>query len=348
MHIISCNAPTFAATREEKDNFFDRLQAALSCIPSEECYVMLGDFNARVGSRSVNHDDWWYERGPHGYGVLNEAGEELLSFLSTNEATVCNTWFNKKDIHKQTWQHPKSRKWHCIDYVIMRKRSRRKCLDVSVMRGADCNTDHRMLRTKVVVGRKKQFRRRAVPEVAVWRLDVTKLKARCVDESGRETSMGSFVRVVEQELQTKWDETSTVQEKWDKLKSALCDGTKTELGYEDRKQPDWFRESEKDLKSLFSERNRLYVLWVSTSKDVYKVKYKVAQRTARRAMAVAKDKWFQRKAFEAERGRHGGKLVWKCIRDIQRGRRGLVPTRSATVRDEDGASCCTTEAQNER
>ena len=65
-------------------------------------------------------------------------------------------------------------------------------------------------------------------------------------------------------------------------------------------------------------------------------------------MRVAKDKWFQRKASEAERGRHGGKLLWKCIRDIQRGRRGLVPTRSATIRDEDGASCCTTEAQNER
>ena len=101
---------------------------------------------------------------------LNEAGKELLSFLSTNQASVCNTWF---DIHKQTWQHLKSCRWHCIDYVIMRKRNRRKCLDVSVMRGADCNTDHRMLRAKIVVGGKKLFRRRVV---AVRRLDVAKLK----------------------------------------------------------------------------------------------------------------------------------------------------------------------------
>ena len=41
-----------------------------------------------------------YERGPHGYGELNEAGRELLSFLSINEATVCNTWFSKSDIYK--------------------------------------------------------------------------------------------------------------------------------------------------------------------------------------------------------------------------------------------------------
>ena len=66
-------------------------------------------------------DEWWYERGLHGYGDLNDAGKELLSFLAINGATVCNTWFTKKSIYKQTWQHPKSKQWHCIDYAIMRK-----------------------------------------------------------------------------------------------------------------------------------------------------------------------------------------------------------------------------------
>ena len=26
---------------------------------------MLGGFNARVGSRVSDDDEWWYERGPH-------------------------------------------------------------------------------------------------------------------------------------------------------------------------------------------------------------------------------------------------------------------------------------------
>ena len=78
--MLSCNAPTFAATKEEKYGFFDSLQAALSSIPPDECFVMLGDFNARVRSRCVDDSDWWYERGPHGYGELNEVGRELLSF----------------------------------------------------------------------------------------------------------------------------------------------------------------------------------------------------------------------------------------------------------------------------
>ena len=29
--------------------------------------------------------------GPHGYGELNEAGQELLSFLSVNGAMICYT-----------------------------------------------------------------------------------------------------------------------------------------------------------------------------------------------------------------------------------------------------------------
>ena len=52
--------------------------------------ILCWEINARVGSRSVD-DQWWYERGSFGYGDSNEASEELLSFLTTNEATVSNT-----------------------------------------------------------------------------------------------------------------------------------------------------------------------------------------------------------------------------------------------------------------
>ena len=79
--------------------------------------MILGDFNARVGSRMCNsssnpreeEDQWESVRGPHGVREVNEAGEELLNFLLLNEATICNTCFQKKSIHKYTWQHPRSK-----------------------------------------------------------------------------------------------------------------------------------------------------------------------------------------------------------------------------------------------
>ena len=77
---------------------------------SEEKYMLLDDFNACVGSRESD-EQWVGMRGPHGFGAAKDAGKELLSFLDQ-----CNTWFEKKDIHKQLWQHPRSRQWSSIDY----------------------------------------------------------------------------------------------------------------------------------------------------------------------------------------------------------------------------------------
>ena len=51
LHVLSCYAPTYAASREEKNELVDTLQHALLEIPSDECFVVLGDFNARVGSK---------------------------------------------------------------------------------------------------------------------------------------------------------------------------------------------------------------------------------------------------------------------------------------------------------
>lgn len=93
LHVLSCYAPTRAASRETKDKFFQDLENALASIPSEEPYIVLGDFNARVGSRNGAHDLWHGVRGPEGYGECNDAGKELLAFLAAQEATVCNTWF---------------------------------------------------------------------------------------------------------------------------------------------------------------------------------------------------------------------------------------------------------------
>ena len=127
LHVLSCYR---AASRAENED----LQQALDAIPSNESYVLLGDFNACVGSRHGQDDLWSLVRGPHGFGACNDAGGELLSFLSTNEAMICNTWFEKRNIHKHTWQHPKSKQWHCIDFAIMRRRDRQRCLDATVMR----------------------------------------------------------------------------------------------------------------------------------------------------------------------------------------------------------------------
>ena len=61
---------------------------------------------------------------------------------------VCNTWFQKNSIHKYTWRHPRLKAWHCIDFTIVRQCDRRRCLDAEVKRGAECHTDHHLLKNQ--------------------------------------------------------------------------------------------------------------------------------------------------------------------------------------------------------
>ena len=64
---------------------------------------------------------------------------------------ICNTLFTKRNIQKQTWQHPKSNQWHCIDFAMMDlQKDRQRCLNnTTVMRSAECKTDHQLLRVCV-------------------------------------------------------------------------------------------------------------------------------------------------------------------------------------------------------
>ena len=85
LHVISCYAPTFAASRAEKDNFFDDLQQALNKMPSCEPFVILGDFNARVGSREDGdgdeEDQWERVLGPHGWEKSTRLAENYCPSL---------------------------------------------------------------------------------------------------------------------------------------------------------------------------------------------------------------------------------------------------------------------------
>ena len=51
-----------------------------------------------------------------------------------------------------------SKQWHCIDFVLMRQSQRSYHNDMSMLRSADCWTDHKLLyvHMKIGVARKKE------------------------------------------------------------------------------------------------------------------------------------------------------------------------------------------------
>ena len=112
--------------------------------------------------------------------------------------------------------------------MIMKKAHRRKCLDVAVVRGAECNTDHMMVRVRLQLG-KKVFRSGCAKSEG-RKFDVSKLKGRCRDERGRETTKGRFVSGVFERMCGMWRCDGSLEEKWSAMKTALRETAGSVLG----------------------------------------------------------------------------------------------------------------------
>ncbi|KAI5747151.1 hypothetical protein M8J77_011652 [Diaphorina citri] len=63
--------------------------------------------------------------------------------------------FQQKDQHKTTWQHPRSKQWHQIDFVITRKRNLQSVLRCRSMREPNCDTDHTLVRATICLVKKR-------------------------------------------------------------------------------------------------------------------------------------------------------------------------------------------------
>ena len=207
---MSVYAPTHRARQKDKDKFYADLQSVVDGVSAEDVLLVVGDFNARVGSGQMGGDEWDGVRERHGVGLMNTSGEALLAWCLLNGLVVMNTVFEKKEIHKYTWQHPGSKRWHCIDYIIMRQCQRHMCSDVSVLRSADCWTDHKLLRGQLRISLSVRKSRLVVRK----RFGVGALK----DEK-----FESFNEKVCQNIESIWQSAASGTEKWEVIRDGLTD-----------------------------------------------------------------------------------------------------------------------------
>ena len=125
-----------------KEQSYGELEQLLRHVSPSDKLLVLGDFNARVGRE---HQLWPSVMGKHSYGVTSTNGEMILQLCATIGLTIANTLFELKDQYKVTWMHPRSKKWHVLDYALVRAADRSDVLSARVKCGAECSTDHRLL-----------------------------------------------------------------------------------------------------------------------------------------------------------------------------------------------------------
>ncbi|XP_042885530.1 craniofacial development protein 2-like [Penaeus japonicus] len=78
--IVQVYAPTTAAEETEIEEFYEQLQEVTESIPSQDIVIIMGDFNAKVGSREEKPIT-----GKFGLGDRNTSGDMLVDFCAAND-----------------------------------------------------------------------------------------------------------------------------------------------------------------------------------------------------------------------------------------------------------------------
>ena len=134
LSVINAYAPTLVADRAVSDRFNSLLDDKLGRVPRHDKLILLGDFNERVGRAA---HIWTGVLGNHGVGNSNSNDLQLLSLCAEHGLVIRNTLFQLRNMHNLSWMHPRSKKCHLLDYVIVKQSDIQDVLITRVMRGAD-------------------------------------------------------------------------------------------------------------------------------------------------------------------------------------------------------------------
>ena len=99
--VIQVCAPTSNAEEAEVERFYEDLQDLLELTPKKDILFVIGDWNAKVGSRETPG-----VTGKFGLGMRNEAGQRQIEFDQENALVIANTLFQQHKRRLYTWTSP--------------------------------------------------------------------------------------------------------------------------------------------------------------------------------------------------------------------------------------------------
>ncbi|VDP21959.1 unnamed protein product [Schistosoma margrebowiei] len=154
MNITQCYAPTNDYNEDAKDQFYNRLQSIIEKFPTKDLTILMGDFNAKVGTDNTGYEDIMRRQG---LGERTENGERFANLCVSDKLVIGGTIFPHKRIHKTTWTSLDHTTQNQIDHICINKTFRRTIEDVRTKRGADIASDHYLMVDKMKLKLKKHW-----------------------------------------------------------------------------------------------------------------------------------------------------------------------------------------------
>ena len=299
-------APTLISSDGTKDAFYEELNALVKVVPQSNKLILLGDFNARVGTECNN---WKGVLGPHGTGKLNSNGFMLLSFCAENYFTITNTLFCQADKYKTTWMHPRSNQWHLSDHAICRRRDIHDVRVTRAKRRIECLTDHRLIRS--ILSLHITPMRRKTAKSCRSAFDTAKLK--------QLQRSRMFAKHLDDRLTAHGPLSGPPPRQWEQFKTLVAESAKLIIGSKKKVHQDWFAENDERIKELLDDKKKAFIQWQndisSTSK---RDRFKDLQRQAQVAFHRMQDEWWKKKANEIETyaATKNSKMFFSAINEV--------------------------------
>ena len=288
LSIISAYAPTLPSSDESKERFYGVLSDAIKDVPLSHKLLVMGDFNARVGS---DYASWENIIGRHGIGNENSNGTLLLSMCSQLELIITNTIFQQQTNHKTTWMHPGTKEWHMIDYVITRQRDIKDVNHTRAMCGASTWSDHKLVKSKLSLRVKASQRRHRIKPNR--KSDVSKLKSAEVRER--------LALKLKEGYEVAGNLGLTATASWDTFKDITLNATEEVLGFPERKHRDWFDDNDTVIKPLLSELHDLHIEAIDDKgNDIKANAYRSCKQQAQQSLRNMKNTWWNDRAAELQ------------------------------------------------
>ena len=233
--------------------------------------VVLGDFNATIGEEVLG------VTGPYALGQQSsDNGERLLSFATTHGLCVTNTMFQHKQIHQASWYPPNAKAQPSLkDYILVRQRMRSFILDTRVYRGADIDSDHRLVVTSIIL-KLNRHKKKSMKS----KFNVSLLTHDDVQSAFMESIQDKFNRRCT---------SADINGKYSEMKEAILETAEEHLKGCRKVQKSWF--SNATLK-IIEEKRMAFIRWQEDRTDPQRTEtYKALRKQVRRAVTSDKEKW---------------------------------------------------------
>ncbi|CAM4844407.1 unnamed protein product [Rotaria magnacalcarata] len=286
--------PTNNQMNDDSQKFYNDLQDVINRIPTEDMYIIMGDFNARVGWNNQQQQNLSNSIGPYTVDITNENGEKLIDLSTINNLIITNTFFKHKLVHQTSWMHPGNKQWHMIDYILVNKKFRSSIEDCRMYRKAAgaIGTDHHLMRIKIKLhfrSRRKLFQKKVV-------YDPIKMK--------NDNALKQFQKDLIPTLSDATDKTISIDEKYDRFVEHMKTNAEKILKIDEnknRKRKEWLTD---EILEILEKKATAFVNWQNhrgTKLEIeYANKYKRLRKLAKTKIEKRQEEYWDEICEEIE------------------------------------------------